>query len=310
MAFSPQRSFPMKPFHLLAIALSLTGGLLAQSVEEWPLRPLTGQPPPAEEISYRPQAPDDRGFNRVVQAIAVPTVTVYRPARPRVDRAALVVCPGGGYRYVVIDREGHYLARHFQARGFTVAVLKYRLPQPALSGGDLPLSQQDALEALRLMRRRAGEWNIDPGRVGILGSSAGGHLAASTAVWGRAEDGSRPDFVALLYPVITLEPPYAHEGSRLQLLGENATAEQIAFYSLHRRVQPGMPPFFLVHAQDDRAVPPENSQLMADALEKAGVPVRLLLVSRGGHGFALGRGPESAIWPDVFVQWVDGLRSD
>lgn len=292
---------------LASSALALTG--LAQSVQEWPLYPgLAGDSAP-EETLYRPKALDDRGFNRTLRQISVPTLTVYRPAKPRADRAALVVCPGGGYGAVVIDREGHAFARHFQAQGFTVAVLKYRLPQPEKAGAGLPLSQLDALEAVRTLRRQAAEWNVNLARIGIVGSSAGGHLAASVAIIGGGDAASRPDFVGLLYPVITLEPPHAHEGSRTRLLGENASAELVAAWSLHRRVQPGLPPFFVVHAQDDKVVPIENAQLLAQALQQAGVPHRLLVFATGGHGFSLGRTPgaESARWPAEFVAWVDGL---
>ena len=266
---------------------------------------------PPEEVTYRVKNLDDRGFNRVVQAISVPTLTVYHPEKPRADRAALVICPGGGYRYVVVDREGHMLARYFQARGFTVAVLKYRLPTPEQMGpNDLPRSQQDALEALRFMRRNAAQWNINPQRVGIMGASAGGHLACSTGVFGRAEDQSRPDFVAALYPVITLGEPLAHVhvGSRMQLLGQNPSSELVAKYSLHLQARADMPPYFFVHALDDKAVPPQNSELMASALEKVGVPAKCLIVENGGHGFALGRGKASSVWPEQFIAWLDTVK--
>lgn len=284
----------------------------AQAVQEIPLRPAAAVPEaPPEEVTYRPTALDDRGFNRTVRQISVPTLTVYLPTAARADRAALVVCPGGGYSSVVIDREGHAFARHFQSRGFVVAVLKYRLPQPELAGDGLPLSQQDALEALRVVRRRAAEWNVNPRRVGILGSSAGGHLAASVAIIGDGDAASRPDFVGLLYPVITLEPPHAHAGSRTRLLGDGASAEAVAAWSLHRRVQPGLPPFFVVHAKDDKAVPIENAELLVGALQQAQVPHRLLIFETGGHGFSLGRarGAESARWPAEFEAWIDRLEA-
>jgi len=302
----------MKPPALLIASLVLwLGPAAAQSNTEYRLfpadQPATEAPP--EEVIYRPRNLDDRGFNRVVQAISVPTLTVYHPAQPRPDRAAMVICPGGGYRYVVIDREGHALARHFQQRGFTVAVLKYRLPQPPLAEGELPLSLQDSLEAVRQVRRHAAAWNINRHRIGIMGASAGGHLAASTAVFAQPDDLSRPDFVALLYPVISLEPPHAHGSSRTRLLGEDASAAQVAAYSLNHRAHAGVPPFFMVHALNDTAVPAENSRLMAAALRAVGVPSRLLLVDSGGHGFALGRGGQSDTWPDEFVAWLDGLKA-
>ncbi len=280
----------------------------AAGAEEFPLRPLPPGTDAAvvEEISYRRNNPDDRGFNRVVSRVAQPTLTVYRAEKPAHRGAAVVICPGGGYEYVVIDREGHQLARYFQQHGLTAIVLKYRLPQPA-DGAGVPLPQQDALEAIRFVRVRAAEWGVDPARVGVLGCSAGGHLAGSTAILGAAETGDRPAFVALLYPVVCLDAPYAHAGSRQRLLGADPTPERVQEFSLERRVRAGLPPFFLVHARNDQAVPWQNSGLLADALRGAGVPVELLLVARGGHGFALGRDPESARWKDAFLAWLDAL---
>lgn len=281
----------------------------AQSVEEIPLRPpLASQDAPlVEEISYRQNNYDDRGFNRVVPKVAVPTLTVYRPANPAHRGAAVIICPGGGYQYVVIDREGHQLARYFQQQGITAVVLKYRLPQPEAAGATLPLPQQDALAAIQLVRTRAREWGLDPRRIGILGCSAGGHLAGSTAVFGEAAAGSRPDFVALLYPVVCLEGPYVHAGSREKLLGAAAGPERWREYSLEQRVHGGMPPFFLVHARNDKGVPYQNSEGLAAALQQAGVPAELLLVASGGHGFALGRDAESGRWKEAFLRWLDQL---
>ncbi len=302
----------IKPL-LLTLLLFVGAAASAQSLGEYPLygEKLPGTDVPPEEVTYRAKALDDRGFNRVVQAISVPTLTVYLPETPRADRAAIVICPGGGYRYVVVDREGHLLARHFQQRGFVVAVLKYRLPKPeAMGADDLPLSQQDALEALRYVRRNAEKWNVNPQRVGIMGASAGGHLACSTGVFGRAEDQSRPDFVVALYPVITLGEPLAHvhSGSREKLLGANPSPELLAKYSLHLHARADMPPYFFVHALDDKAVPPENSELMASALEKVGVPAKCLIVASGGHGFSLGRGRASSVWPEQFLTWLETVK--
>jgi acetyl esterase/lipase len=281
----------------------------APIIEEWPLRaPLPADTPQTtEEIIFRHTNLDDRGFNRAVQRVTVPTLTVYRPATPSPRGVALIVCPGGGYSRIAIDIEGHALGRYFSDRGITIAVLKYRLPDPVKTKGDLPLSQQDALAAVKFVRDRAQEWGINPRCVGILGGSAGGHLAGSAGVLGEAAAGTRPDFVALLYPVVCLEGPYAHKGSRTNLLGAGATPERIAEFSLERRARPGLPPYFLVHARDDSGVPPQNSELLAAAWRQHGVPVELLLVATGGHGFGLGRDVESRRWPDAFLAWVAKL---
>ncbi len=294
----------------VALALCCSAGFgFAQTMEEIPLRaPLPANTPQTiEEVVYRHNNYDDRGFNRVVQKVTVPTLTVYHPAQIAHRGAALVVCPGGGYSYIAIDREGHALGRYFSARGITVAVLKYRLPDPAATKDGLPLSQQDALAAVQFVRSRAKDWGVDAKRVGILGGSAGGHLAGSVGVLGKAADGSRPDFVALLYPVVCLDGPYVHKGSRTKLLGVSPSAERVAEFSLEQRARAGLPPFFLVHAKDDKGVPPQNSELLAAALREKGVPAELLIVETGGHGFGLGRGSESARWKDVFLTWLDQL---
>lgn len=289
--------------------LSFAALLRAQSIEEIPLLPPSpaSTPNATEEVVYRHNNYDDRGFNRVVQKVSVPTLTVYHPAAAAGPGPALIVCPGGGYSYVAIDREGHALGRYFSARGFTVAVLKYRLPDPAATGDGLPLSQQDGLAAVRLVRARAKEWKVDPKRIGIAGGSAGGHLAGSIGVLGSAADGSRPDFVALLYPVICMEGPYAHKGSRAKLLGEAPAPARLAEFSLERRARADLPPYFFVHARDDKGVPLQNSELFAAALREKGVPAEVLIVATGGHGFGLGRDAESGRWKDAFLAWFAKL---
>ena len=281
----------------------------AQPVEEFPLRAPVPEntPPTIEEVVYRHNGYDDRGFNRAVQKITVPTLTVYHPAKVAHRGAALVVCPGGGYSYVAIDKEGHAIGRYFSERGITVAVLKYRLPDAEATKDGLPYPQQDALAAIKVVRERAKDWGVDPQRIGILGGSAGGHLAGSAGILGRADDGTRPDFVALLYPVVSMDEPNTHGGSRKKLLGATPTAERLAEFSLEKRARAGLPPFFLVHAQDDRGVPPANSELLAAAWKEKGVPVELLLVATGGHGFGLGRDAASGRWKDAFLAWLDQL---
>jgi acetyl esterase/lipase len=299
----------MNPRTFLFLLTALAVSAPAQTIEEIPLgAKLPDKTPPAtEEVVYRFNNLDDRGFNRVVQKISVPTLTVYHPAKPAHRGAAFVMCPGGGYTYVAIDREGHAIGRYFSERGITVAVLKYRLPDPAATPTGLPSSQQDALAAVRYVRSQAKAWGLDPARIGIMGGSAGGHLAGSVGVLGDAADGSRPDWVGLLYPVVCLDGPYAHKGSRTRLLGATPTAERVAEFSLERRARAGLPAYFFVHAKDDTGVPPQNSELFAAALKEKGVPAEVLLVATGGHGFGTGRDAESGRWKDAFLTWLDRL---
>lgn len=295
---------------IAAIAcLLVASGLVAQTMTEFRLRPEESDTDFAltEKILYRRHDLDDRGFNRAVSSITVPTVMLYQPAHVAHRGAAVVICPGGGYEYLAIDRGGHALARYFQHQGIIAVVLKYRLPIPPLASGAAPLSQQDALAAVQFVRRHAPAWGIDERRIGILGSSAGGHLAASAAIFGREDEGSRPDFVVLLSPVVTLAGPLAHAGSRDRLLGPNPPPEQVETFSLERQARSGLPPFFVTHANDDSVVPVENSQLLVRALEKNHVPVELLLVAAGGHGFSGSDLPAAAAWKKRFLEWLDAL---
>lgn len=300
---------PLMSIRFLFLALASAVAVHAQMVEEIPLRaPLPASTKPAtEEVVYRFNNLDNRGFNRVVQKITVPTLTVYHPAKVAHRGAALVVCPGGGYTYVAIDKEGHEMGRYFSERGITVAVLKYRLPDVAETKDGMPLSQQDALAAVQYVRGHAKEWGIDPRRVGILGCSAGGHLAGSVGILGNAADGSRPDFVTLMYPVVCMEGPYVHKGSRTRLLGETPTPAKLAEFSLERQARAGLPPYFLVHAKNDTGVPPQNSELLAAVLKEKGVRAELMIVQTGGHGFGLGRDAESGRWKEPFLAWMDAL---
>jgi acetyl esterase/lipase len=293
----------------VALALFFSTTVFAQNRDEIPLRePVVSKAEPlSEHLSYRQNNYDDRGLNRVIDQVAVPTLTIYRADQPAHRGAAIVICPGGGYQYVVIDREGHMIARYFQQRGITAIVLKYRLPKPSETGEALPLPQQDALAAIQYVRAHARELGVDAKRVGVMGFSAGGHLAGSTAVFGDAGAGSRPDFVALLYPVVTLAMPYAHEGTRKNLLGETPTSARVAEYSNDQRAAAGMPPFFLAHARDDTVVPYQNSEMLAAALKKVGTPVELVMFDKGRHGFALGRDAESSTWTAKFLTWLDQL---
>lgn len=280
-----------------------------QEIREYLLYPdlLAKTKAPPEEVAFIPTKLDDAGFNRVVTKVSWPTLTVYRPEPARNKGVAMVVCPGGGYASLVIDREGHAIARHFQQHGLTVAVLKYRLPDSASDGLGLPRSQQDALAAIQFLRRHTADWKLGPRRIGVLGCSAGGHLAGSVGVLAEAAAGNRPDFVALLYPVVFMDGPWVHEGSRRCLLGPKPTRERLAEFSLEQRARPGLPPFFIVHAKDDPRVAVENSIHLAQALAQAGVPVELRVVEKGGHGFGLGRDPESRPWPGQFLAWLEHL---
>lgn len=241
-----------------------------------------------------------------------PTMTVYRPSAEKATGASVVICPGGGYSHLA-DHEGRPIAEWLNGLGVTGIVLKYRLAPRHRH----PAMIQDAARAIRTVRARAEEWGLDPGRVVILGFSAGGHLASTAGTHfeaGRADaddpvdrQSSRPDRMILVYPVIALATPFAHGGSRKNLLGEDPSRALVESLSNETQVTAETPPAFLVHSDADRSVVAENSLLFALALRRAKVPVELHLYEKGRHGFGLGGDdPILKTWPELCARWLKG----
>lgn len=242
--------------------------------------------------------------------ISEPTLTIYWPAVDRPNGTAVIICPGGGYGILSHDREGIQYAQWLSHLGVTSFILKNRLKE---YGHPAPL--QDVLRAVRLVRSRAAEFRIDPARLGVMGSSAGGHLAASAGTLFDHADGrtghaldavnARPDFLILMYPVITMAEGVTHAGSRENLLGKNRTPEAEAFFSLENRVTAATPPTLLIHTQEDKSVPIENSIRFFQALTRAGVPAEFYAFEQGGHGMGMRDGlGTSSDWPDRAREWL------
>lgn len=250
--------------------------------------------------------------DRFAQYTTDPILTVLRPARP--NGAALLLVPGGGYKWAVVDKEGLDCARVFAAAGITCFVLRYRLPGDGWAAGpDAPL--QDAQRALRLIRARATADGLDPTRIAVLGASAGGHLAGLLTarqdptyapVDGADTAAFRPDLSILLYPVATMADPHVHTGSRAELLGPDPTPAAIERYSLEQMDWTGAPPTLLLHALDDPAVPVDNSLGLLSALRAASVPAEAHLFEEGGHGFGIRliAGKPAAVWPGLVLTWA------
>jgi acetyl esterase/lipase len=241
-----------------------------------------------------------------------PLLTVYLPAPQQATGTAIVVCPGGGYARQAMDHEGHQVARLLTSRGVAAFILQYRVG-PRYHH---PAMLQDVLEAIRIVRRRADEFSIGSDRIGVLGFSAGGHLASSAATLFDAPDGratadaisARPDFAVLAYPVIVMgEAAVTHKGSQENLLGPDAPADLIAKLSTDRQVTARTPPTFLFHTHADTAVPPENSIRFYRALVAAGVPAELHIYEQGAHGVGLApHDPALHTWPDLLFTWMRG----
>ncbi|WP_310021105.1 alpha/beta hydrolase [Croceicoccus sp. BE223] len=246
-----------------------------------------------------------------------PRLALFRP-RGANTGAAVVIAPGGGYRHVVVDREGFEMASWLADRGIAAFVLFYRLPGDGWAdGADVALV--DAQRAIRFVRERNAEFALDPDRVAMIGFSAGGHLCADLAarfaqplyvpVDAADQLSARPFCAAPIYPVVKMSGPDAHAGSRLRLLGPEPTIEDERRHAPHLNVTGDTPPHFIVHAEDDSAVPIGNALSLRAALVQAGVPVDTHLFASGGHGFGLGRaaGLPVAIWPEIWLAWARGI---
>ncbi|HEV3078657.1 MAG TPA: alpha/beta hydrolase fold domain-containing protein [Gemmataceae bacterium] len=244
-----------------------------------------------------------------------PSLTCYLPQADKANGTAVVVCPGGGYVNLAMGHEGRDIARWLNDQGVTAFVLQYRLA-PRYHH---PAPMQDVQRALRIVRARAGEWNIDPKRIGIWGFSAGGHLASTAATHfdsgkSDADDpiervSCRPDFAILCYPVISMEPKTTHGGSKNSLLGREPDASLVELMSNDRQVTPQTPPTFLFHTNADAAVPAENSVLFYLALRKAKVPAELHIYEKGAHGVGLApKDPVLSTWPELLAAWLNGRR--
>ncbi len=241
-----------------------------------------------------------------------PRLFVYLPKKKEATGAAVVVCPGGGYGGLAISYEGHDIARWFNSFGVAGLVLDYRHRG---KGYGHPAPLQDAQRAIRLVRSKSNDWKIDPQRIGVLGFSAGGHLASSTGTHFDAGDpqaddvvnrqSCRPDFMILCYPVIAFGESYTHRGSQRNLLGAKASAELIKKMSSEKQVTAQTPPTFLWHTDEDQAVPAENSVQFYLALKRAKVASELHLFLKGRHGLGLARNqPGASAWPAACRQWL------
>lgn len=250
-----------------------------------------------------------------ISNVQIPDISVYLPAKKNATGQAVVICPGGGYVRLAYDWEGSDVARWLGSKGIAAIVLKYRLPisNNNIVGYKSPLL--DVKRAIRTVRYYASDWNIEKNKIGVMGFSAGGHLASTLGThfdYGESDAideidrmSSRPDFMILMYPVITFSKPFMHRGSRNALLGENPDSSLVNFYSNELQVKDDTPPTFIVHADDDGGVPVENSLVFYEALKKKNVPVEMHIYPEGGHGFglALGRGHLES-WSDRCIDWL------
>ena len=293
-------------FRVAALALLLSGRLLAQ--QTFPVYSGTvpnSKPSTIQETSLTLASGGVRIAN-VVQ----PTLTAFLPAAGTANGTAVIICPGGGYARLSIDSEGYDVAKRLNEMGVTAFVLKYRLPNDESQPDKSTAPLMDAQQALRLVRQQAVKYGINPERIGIMGFSAGGHLAATAGThFARpvvaGPESVRPAFLVLLYPVISFNDSLQHAGSRTSLLGPSPSVGEVRQYSNELQVSAQTPPTFLVHAQDDKTVPVNNSIVFYQACLRHGVPAELHLYPRGGHGFGLNNKTTKDLWTDRLRNWLD-----
>lgn len=249
-----------------------------------------------------------------IRHIAEPTIQVYLAPANKNTGTAVVVCPGGGYYGVSYVSEGIEVAKWLNQLGITAIVLHYRLPDDAIMENKSIAPLQDGQEAMRIVRRNAKEWGIDPHKIGIMGFSAGGHLASTVSTHFDEKvyepkdlTSARPDFSLLIYPVVSMDWAITHKGSRESLLGKNPSPELVKHFSNALQITSKTPPAFMIHSLDDGAVPVQNSINYVLAMKKNNIPCELHIYEHGGHGYGLGKkntGTESA-WPEACRKWLE-----
>ena len=259
-------------------------------------------------------APEEQFEGVRVRNVSEAEMFVYLPEKAVNTGAAVLICPGGGYQMLAMDHEGFEMAEWLNKQGVAGIVLKYRMPN-----GHHAIPSSDARRAMRIVRINAGKWGIDPAKIGIAGSSAGGHLAATAGTRFDAGNAgasdpvetfsSRPDFMLLLYPVITMEEAYTHMGSRNSLIGKDGDAGLVESYSNEKHVSADTPPAFLVLADYDKAVVPQNSIAFYSALKSHGIPAEMHIFQKGGHGFGMRKnGIAADQWPAMFKSWMQAMQ--
>ncbi len=247
----------------------------------------------------------------IVSNVSIPSLTIYRPAKAIDKAAAIIICPGGGYSVLAAGHEGSEVAKVLNEWGIVCFVLKYRLPDEKIMINKTIGPLQDAQRAIQVVRQNAKQWNVDPGKIGIMGFSAGGHLASTASthfnkpvIDNPANTSLRPDFSVLVYPVISFTDSLTHMGSRNNLVGENPSAEKIQEYSNELQVNGQTPPAFLVHASDDDGVKVGNSIQYYEALTRNNIPAELRLYPWGGHGFGMNNKTTSDGWMNRLRTWL------
>ena len=301
-----KRVLPLSFFVLNAFMIN--GFSQTLTIKLWP----DGIPGSITDPSYVEKITTVDGRITRCERVVNPDLSVFLPAPDKANGAAVLICPGGGYGALAFDHEGNAIAKWLNDNGIAGIILKYRLPSDQIMKDKSTGPLQDAQEAMRVIRRNASDWKIDPGKVGVIGFSAGGHLASTLSthyaekVYEVKDNSSaRPDFSLLIYPVVSFDTTITHRGSRNNLIGIKPDARLVERFSNELQITNETPPAFLVHSADDKAVPVMNSIGYFRGLQKNNIPAELHVFQKGGHGYglAIDRGTESS-WPDLCIRWL------
>jgi acetyl esterase/lipase len=274
----------------------------------WP----EGIPGSKTDPSYAEKITTDEGQITRCERVVTPDLTLFLPAPEKANGAAVLICPGGGYAALAFDHEGNAVAKWLNDNGIAGIIMKYRLPSDQIMEDKSIGPLQDAQEALRTIRRNSSKWKIDPQKIGVMGFSAGGHLASTLSTHYKEQvypvkdnTSARPDFSILIYPVISFDAAVTHMGSRNNLIGTNPAESDVLRFSNERQIDAETPPAFLVHSADDKAVPVMNSIGYFQGLQKNNIPTELHIFQKGGHGYGLSPdgGTESS-WPGLCLKWM------
>jgi acetyl esterase/lipase len=295
----------MKGFSLLIAAIlfaAISFGQSGQPILLYPGKVPNSKTAPADYV--------ERNNNGSITKVTQPTLTIFLPDNNKSNGTAIIVIPGGGYSGLAFNHEGVDVAKKFADAGVAAFLLKYRLRSDLIMEDRSIGPLQDAQRAIQIIRERAGEWKIDTSKIGVIGFSAGGHLASTfgthykkALIDNKSNVSLRPSFMALIYPVITMGE-LTHGGSKRNLIGQDATADQVNLYSNEKQVDANTPPAFLVHAQDDKVVPIQNSLMMYEAITKAGAKAEMHLYQAGGHGFGMNNKTTPDQWFDHCINWL------
>lgn len=294
---------------IVSVLLFCFSGATAQTIiKEFNL--YEGVIPHAKPVKQVEQRMPNEEVDSLVNKITIPTLTMFKPARIAAGAPAVIICPGGGYHTQLFEREGRRVARAFNQKAVVAFVLKYRLPDEALVNQKWMVPLMDAQQAILKVRQHAKEWGIDANAIGIMGFSAGGHLAAtlgthfdSSYIANTKNTSLRPDFMILINPVISFSDSTGHLGSRQNLLGEALSEEWIRFFSAEQNINSRTPPAFLAHAADDKVVPLANSLNLFSVMRSHKIPVELHVYAAGDHGFLNGTPPFEE-WFNSCVYWM------